>query len=347
MLTQIHHTVNCGDTPRRCRFRSLLLPSEKNCTFADVESGHRLEATNHKSMAKVLGTFVTRLKGSVGNVTYRTRAGQTIASEKVSKVKNPNTLEQATQRCKFATVLQAYKQMREICDHSFEGYTTGAECQARFMKLNMQAVNGFEFLGLKGATSMMFNPYQISEGSLPALPISAERGVLTLNFPYTDLESMKVSGFLSIMGINAGDQLTFIRVKQTEEVVQEYGTAEQLATEIELARIIFDPAKVEQPMLSGGKVKPEVLTPESMNTNLVTFGGDSTTTITIGTAVAGFSTGVIRTSWDNGKRRYTTCKLSSSQTEGDIPLETAINSYRPNPEQYLNNNQKIEFDITV
>lgn len=298
-------------------------------------------------MAKVLGTFVTRLKGSVGNVTYRTRAGVTIASEKVSTVKNPNTLEQATQRCKFATVLQAYKQMREICDHSFEGYTTGADCQARFMKLNMQAVNGFDFLGLKGATSMMFNPFQISEGSLPILPINAERGVLTINVPFTDLETMKLSAFLSIIGINAGDQLTFIRVKQTSEVVQEYGTAQQFATEIELARLIFDPGKLEETVLSGGKINPQVLTAESSNSDLLTFDGDTTTTISIGTAVAGFSTGVIRTSWDNGKRRYTTCKLSSSQTEGDIPLETAINSYRPNPEQYLNNNQKIEFDITM
>ena len=38
MLTQIHHTVNCGDAPRRCRFRSLLLPSEKICTFAQSSS---------------------------------------------------------------------------------------------------------------------------------------------------------------------------------------------------------------------------------------------------------------------------------------------------------------------
>ena len=80
---------------------------------------------------------MTRLAGKVGNVVYRNRGGQNIASEKPATVKNPRSNAQQRQRMVFATVSAAYSAMKEICDHSFEGITYGADNMAEFMRRNL------------------------------------------------------------------------------------------------------------------------------------------------------------------------------------------------------------------
>ena len=90
-------------------------------------------------MAVINGTFVTKLTGSVGNVTYRVSNGQNIASEKAVNVKNPRTYAQQLQRMRMTTISAAYSAMKAICDHSFEGYTYGSRNMNVFMSENLNS----------------------------------------------------------------------------------------------------------------------------------------------------------------------------------------------------------------
>lgn len=75
--------------------------------------------------------------GSVGDVTFYRKNGEQISRVRRRSVKNPNTDPQLIQRAVVATVAKAYAAGREIFDHSFEGVATGAACQAKFMKINI------------------------------------------------------------------------------------------------------------------------------------------------------------------------------------------------------------------
>ena len=108
--------------------------------------------------------------------------GETIMREIVTP-KNPQTDAQLIQRVIMATVMKAYGAMKEITDHSFEGYTAGQQTMGRFQSLNAKALRtriedeihqGYD-LGSIFAFSKLsdarFVPgdYIISAGSLPTV----------------------------------------------------------------------------------------------------------------------------------------------------------------------------------
>ena len=76
-------------------------------------------------------------QGRIGNKTYYRSNGKTVAREIVA-VKNPKTNLQTLQRVIAKQVNMSYKMLKNICDHSFEGITNGANCAAKFRKLNMR-----------------------------------------------------------------------------------------------------------------------------------------------------------------------------------------------------------------
>ena len=90
-------------------------------------------------MAKSKGFFGLR-SGSTKNFTFSELNGQQITKERVYKVKNPRTLQQMRQRMVMATVSAAYSYLKEICDHSFEGFGVGSPCMSEFMRLNLDAL---------------------------------------------------------------------------------------------------------------------------------------------------------------------------------------------------------------
>ena len=77
-------------------------------------------------MAKT-GLWLRGAIGQLAGVTMQKGAnGETIMREKVTP-KNPQTMGQLIQRIIMATVMLAYSFMKELCDHSFEGVTAGAQ----------------------------------------------------------------------------------------------------------------------------------------------------------------------------------------------------------------------------
>lgn len=165
-------------------------------------------------MAKINGIFVTDLQGSVGKVTFRKTNGENIASQKVSTVKNPRTESQQVQRMTLRTVSAAYAGMKEICDHSFEGVSTGANCMARFMKLNLDLLKGADGnFNVKANPSAVPNPLIVSKGSIVAPSYSATDGdgpVIVLDAITGDVADMTVKQFHDALGLNVGDQITFV-----------------------------------------------------------------------------------------------------------------------------------------
>lgn len=122
-------------------------------------------------MAKVEGSFITKIKGSIGNTTFRQNGKNNVASQKAASVKNPCTPEQIKQRMYSRVVNSAYSAMKELCNHSFEGVKNGAESMSYFLSANQSLLKSKETdqtLFVPKGTKRVFAPnnYLISEGSL-------------------------------------------------------------------------------------------------------------------------------------------------------------------------------------
>lgn len=80
--------------------------------------------------------FLGTGRGKVGDVVFYRKNGEQITRVRNRSIKNPDTEAQQIQRAVMASVSKAYAAGSAIFDHSFEGCSTGAQCQARFQKLN-------------------------------------------------------------------------------------------------------------------------------------------------------------------------------------------------------------------
>ena len=76
--------------------------------------------------------------GSTKSLTFSVSNGKQVIKDRVYKVKNPRTSAQMEQRVFLATIGAAYKAMREIVNHSFEGLATGQPCYSKFMSDNLK-----------------------------------------------------------------------------------------------------------------------------------------------------------------------------------------------------------------
>ena len=173
------------------------------------------------NMAIIKGTFGTNLRNRVGQVVYRNRGGVNIASARPASVKNPRTAAQMKQRMIFTTVQSAYKTMREIVDHSQEGVTYGAKTMASFMKMNLVELRknysneDVAAFNLKGNTNVVAPyPFKIATGTLIFDPKIEEISDNSIRCAWSSgaatIANMTYAQLLTMLGVNKGDQLTFI-----------------------------------------------------------------------------------------------------------------------------------------
>lgn len=171
-------------------------------------------------MAKSKGFFGLR-SGSTKNFTFSELNGQQITKERVYKVKNPRTMQQMRQRMVMATVSAAYGYLKEICDHSFEGFGVGAPCMSEFMKANIDLLKA----DAQDDNSMVaFNAYQdkginpvefmVSQGSIDIpgtyFTFNALGGLEFANssIPATNFSSAE--DCYKALGLQRGDMITFL-----------------------------------------------------------------------------------------------------------------------------------------
>lgn len=194
-------------------------------------------------MAKT-GFWLNGAKGKVAGTTIYQSNGETVMRVINRSVKNPRTTAQLIQRIITKTVAKQYSAMKEIVDHSFEGVTAGANTMARFRSVNntllreriaaaQQAGDKFDemynFVPLK---TNAFIPaiVQISDGSLPPVVVTNAADTATVKlFTVNTYE-----GVLQYLGLERGDQLTFITVEKINNNYQ-----------FKFARIILDPREAD------------------------------------------------------------------------------------------------------
>lgn len=167
-------------------------------------------------MAKSKGFFGLR-SGSTKNFTFSELNGQQITKERVNKVKNPRTLQQMRQRMVMATVSAAYSYLKEICDHSFEGFGVGSPCMSEFMRLNIDALKA---KAQNDAAVVAFNafqdkninpvPFMVSKGSLNEIVPAIANGKLSWSTPKNDADTTTAEGIYAALGLKEGDMVTFI-----------------------------------------------------------------------------------------------------------------------------------------
>lgn len=176
-------------------------------------------------MGKLFHGPLGRVKGSIGNTTYRRIYGEANASaayDKVLEVANPRTGNQIYQRMKLAPAQRFYESFKSVLDHSRQGIQAGEKTRRAFMSEVMK--DGFKKhpYVTKGFDGLVAAPYPLSKGILPQ--IFATNVELLPDTPITfdvkiNVPTNQTIGAISRAIIDAnggrfqeGDELTFLFV---------------------------------------------------------------------------------------------------------------------------------------
>lgn len=170
----------------------------------------------------LIGGAFGYLKKSIGSVTYTTSTSaldgkrRQVARQKVTEVRNPNTVAQILQRMKLAPAQRFYAAFEKAAgsvqnnplSHSFEGYEYNAKNRARFMQLALQGdPKAYVPKGYEGAAPGI---YQVSEGSLPSLPSGVATAEANQICFVNQIFDAAAIASLREIGVEEGDQLTCV-----------------------------------------------------------------------------------------------------------------------------------------
>lgn len=125
-------------------------------------------------MGKLYHGALGRVKGSVGNTTYRRIYGVSNASavyDKVLEVANPRTGNQIIQRAKMAPAQKFYEAFKSVLDHSRQGLQAGEITRRAFMSDCMKMRRRFPFV-TKGFEGLVAGLYPVSKGTLPEIAVN-------------------------------------------------------------------------------------------------------------------------------------------------------------------------------
>lgn len=169
-------------------------------------------------MAQSKGFFGLR-KGSTKSLTFSTLDGKQITKDRVYDVKNPRTESQMRQRMLMTTVGAAYKMLKSIADHSFEGYSSGMQCMRQFNSRNLNRFK--QAAAAKG--SVAFNEYK--DGDINPLPFILASGSLPgFSFKFDNTSNLEIVGekdntnfttaedIYEALGVQRNDLITFCTV---------------------------------------------------------------------------------------------------------------------------------------
>ena len=123
-------------------------------------------------MGKIFHGVAGRIKGSVGNTTFRRIYGEANASamyDKVLEVSNPRTGSQILQRMRLAPAQKFYEAFKQVLDHSRQGIQAGEKTRRAFMSEVMS--KGFSSMPYvpKGFEGVVGERYPLAKGTLPRI----------------------------------------------------------------------------------------------------------------------------------------------------------------------------------
>ena len=230
-------------------------------------------------------------KGKIGaQVLYRANGEQLIRARAI-EVKNPQTAPQMNQRLMLANASKAAKGFGEIIDHSFETIKYGTE-SIRHFQSKAQAVLKNAHPSVSGtsqvtpaipmdASGFPVAKFPVSEGSLNSAKVelvrNSETGVIgeflaAGGETEKTLATLTCAEFCELMGVNFGDQLTFIRtLAQVSDGAPE---AEEFFNEnrmLPIVRINFLATAENLPVFGVGEVFNDAVIDTSRSNNWGVF----------------------------------------------------------------------------
>lgn len=273
--------------------------------------------------------FLGTARGSIGDVTFYTKNGQQISRVRRRSVKNPSTSGQLYQRAILSTVVKAYQAGSVIFDHSFEGYSTGAASQARFLKVNMNLIRQLVEADIaasaaedashvavvpRGSVWPVPNVYRVSQGTL--VQSFFQSGTSSINpavVPNAPVEGESVSLWLSRNGIVDDDIFTVVGFGITSSSGWVAGASERFRRSYECrfgwVRLRVLSAAITDASLASEAIFEDIFTIEASSVDSVSVRGirePITIDDVVGGAVTG-AIGVIRSRENQGLR--STCDL--------------------------------------
>ena len=284
-------------------------------------------------------------RGSVGDTVLYRAYGEQITRARNRNPKNPKSAKQAVQRMVLATSSKMAAAFDPIVNHSFEGVAVGADSLRLFRKLAMARLRSAAAVYLNDPTVVSV-PADFAIKGAPIVGAVGElqisRGSLTLNSFYADdaggglnLRAALSQSFstqsdyvaeLAKMGIEPGDQLTFVMLGHDDQVVASFQPEGSPDIEkdyfqfVRYCRVVFKstlPEGFSGGILSGSAFNPaiieesegtlpscEVVTAETTgNVSLVTTWPQEFPDGTRGVMLYG----IIRTKLQTDKYAYSTC----------------------------------------
>ncbi len=285
-------------------------------------------------MAQSKGFFGLR-KGSTKSLTFSTLDGKQITKDRVYDVKNPRTENQMRQRMLMTTVGAAYKMLKSIADHSFEGYSSGMQCMRQFNSRNLNRFK--QAAAAKG--SVAFNEYK--DGDINPLPFILASGSLPgFTYKLNDTSNLEIvgekegadfataEGIYAALGVQRNDLITFCTV--IGEGSTSSGVYSYKAERFNIVRLYCDK--------SGSVTKPSDAFTISTNNDQASISmSTDANAITIKTGAADFGAVIQSRKNDNGWLRSDAVMVVADDVISGVKTANQLATYPVGTELILNN----------
>lgn len=200
--------------------------------------------------------FLGMARGSAGDFTFYRSFGEQVFRARNRHPSNPQTDLQLLQRVVMLTTQRAYSLLSPLADHSFAGRKPGTMSQARFTELNnamlrdglaqviedivIGADTGWQTEANYNGKSSVFPammPYILSEGTIAPVLYGWNEGFSVLPVGALALTSdTTYQELVDALGVEPGDQLTFVQVNCDDSTDSAYFTG------LRYARVILAPS---------------------------------------------------------------------------------------------------------
>lgn len=285
-------------------------------------------------MAQSKGFFGLR-KGSTKSLTFSVLDGKQITKDRVYDVKNPRTESQMRQRMLMTTIGAAFKTLKSIADHSFEGYSSGMQCMRQFNSRNLNRFK--QAAAAKG--SVAFNKYK--DGDINPLPFILASGSLPgFSFKFDATSNLEIvgekesadfttaEGIYAALGVQRNDLITFCTVIGEGTTLN--GVYSYKAERFNIVRLYCDK--------SGAVSKPaDAFTISTNNDQASVSMSTAANAITIKTGEADFGAVIQSRKNDSGWLRSDAVMIVNDTVIADVKTANQLATYPVGTELILNN----------
>lgn len=285
-------------------------------------------------MAQSKGFFGLR-KGSTKSLTFSVLDGKQITKDRVYDVKNPRTEAQMRQRMLMTTIGAAYKTLKSIADHSFEGYSSGMQCMRQFNSRNLNRFK--QAAAAKG--SVAFNEYK--DGDINPMPFILASGSLPgFAFKFDGTSNLEIvgekegadfttaEGIYAALGVQRNDLITFCTVIGEGAITN--GVYSYKAENFNIVRLYCDK--------SGKVTKPaDAFTISTNNDQASITMSTAANAITIKTGAADFGAVIQSRKNDSGWLRSDAVMIVAEDVISGVKTANQLATYPVGTELILNN----------